>query len=77
MLAKDFVVLVIFSCIIAIPIAYFSMNGWLEKYNYHIEISWWVFVVTSMAALLITVLTVSYQAVKAAMMNPVKSLRSE
>jgi ABC-type lipoprotein release transport system permease subunit len=77
MLSKDFVVLVIISCVIAIPIAYYFMSGWLEKYEYRTEISAWIFVVTSFAALLITLLTVSYQAVKAALMNPVKSLRSE
>lgn len=77
MLSKDFVVLVIISCAIAIPISYYFMSGWLQRYEYRTEIPGWVFVVTSVAALLITLLTVSYQAVKAALMNPVKSLRSE
>ena len=77
MLSKDFVVLVLLACFIAIPIAYYFLSNWLEKYEYRIQISWWVFVVTSIAALAITLLTVSYQAIKAALMNPVKSLRSE
>ncbi|HTE29481.1 MAG TPA: FtsX-like permease family protein, partial [Chryseolinea sp.] len=77
MLSKDFVVLVIISCFIAIPIAYYFLTAWLKNYEYRTEISWWVFVVTSMAALAITLLTVSYQAVKAALMKPVNSLRSD
>ena len=77
MLSKDFVVLVVISCLIAIPIAYYFLAAWLEKYEYRTEISWWIFAATSVTALLITLLTVSYQAIKAAMMNPVKSLRSE
>jgi ABC-type antimicrobial peptide transport system permease subunit len=70
-------VLVIISCLIAIPIAYYFLTAWLEKYEYRTEISWWIFAVISIAALVITLLTVSFQAIKAAMMNPVKSLRSE
>jgi predicted permease len=77
MLSRDFVVLVIISCVIAAPIAYYFMNQWLDKYNYHTEISWWVFVVTGLGALGITLLTVSYQAIKAALMNPIKSLKTE
>jgi ABC-type antimicrobial peptide transport system permease subunit len=77
MLSKDFVVLVVISCLIAIPIAYYFLATWLKQYEYRTEISWWVFVVTSLAALMITLLTVTYQAVKAALMKPVKSLRSE
>jgi ABC-type antimicrobial peptide transport system permease subunit len=77
MLSSDFVVLVIISCFVAIPISYSLMNQWLLKYNYHTEISWWIFIITSVGAMSITLLTVSLQAVKAALMNPVKSLRSE
>ncbi len=77
MLSKDFVLLVIVSCLIAAPIAYYFMNNWLQKYTYRTEISWWVFVASGVSALLITLLTVSYQAIKAAMMNPVKSLKME
>jgi predicted permease len=77
MLSKDFVVLVMIACLIAIPIGYYLMNSWLAKFEYRTEISWWIFVLTSIMAIVITILTVSYQAIKAAMMNPVKSLRSE
>jgi ABC-type antimicrobial peptide transport system permease subunit len=77
MLSADFIVLVVISCLIAIPASYYFMNTWLQQYEYRTEISWWTFAATSIAALMITLLTVSYQAIKAAMINPVKSLRSE
>jgi len=77
MLSKDFVALVLLSCLIATPIAYYLMNSWLQNYTYRTEISGWVFVVATGAAFLITLITVSYQAIKAALANPVKSLRSE
>lgn len=77
MLSKDFVVLVITSCFIAVPIGYYLMSSWLQKYEYRTEISWWIFLLTCVVAVVITILTVSYQSIKAAMMNPVKSLRSE
>jgi putative ABC transport system permease protein len=77
MLSKDFVILVIISCCIAIPVAYYYLNGWLLRYAYRTEISWWIFAVTAVGAVAITLLTVSYQTLKAALMNPVKSLRSE
>ena len=77
MLAKDFIILVIVSCFIAIPVAWYFLNGWLLKYQYRTEIPWWIFVVTVIGAIIITLLTVSFQAISAAMVNPVKSLRSE
>ncbi|GAA4446843.1 ABC transporter permease [Nibrella saemangeumensis] len=77
MLSKDFVVLVFIAFGIATPVAWYLLSGWLQKYEYHTEISWWIFAVTGAGALLITVLTVSFQSIKAALMNPVKSLRSE
>lgn len=77
MLSKDFVVLVIIACIIAIPIAYYFLSAWLNQYEYRTEVAWWIFAATSLATMAITLLTVSYQAVKAAMMKPVKSLRCE
>ncbi len=77
LLSKDFVLLVIISCLIATPIAYYFMNEWLQKYTYRTEISWWIFVLAAFGALLITLLTVSYQAIRAALMNPVKSLKTE
>jgi ABC-type antimicrobial peptide transport system permease subunit len=77
MLSRDFVVLVMISCAVAIPVAYYLLNGWLQKFDYHTDISIWIFVGTFAGALAITLLTVSYQAIRAALMNPVSSLRSE
>ncbi len=77
LLSKDFVALVIISLLIASPIAYYFMHSWLQNYQYRSAIDWWIFAVTAAGALLITVLTVSYQSIKAALANPVKSLRSE
>ena len=77
LLSKEFVLLVIISCIIAAPIAWYYLHGWLANYDYRVEIGWPVFVLAGVAALVITLLTVSFQAVKAAVANPVKSLRTE
>ena len=77
MLSKDFVFLVIISILLATPFSYYWMNQWLQKYEYRTEIVWWVFVFSALGALVITLGTVSYQSVKAAMANPVNSLRSE
>ena len=77
LLSKDFLVLVIISCFIAIPVAWYFLNGWLQKYEYRIHLSWWVFVGAVVCALVITLLTVSFQAIRAAVANPVKSLRTE
>jgi ABC-type antimicrobial peptide transport system permease subunit len=77
MLSKDFIVLILISCLIAIPIAYYFMDDWLQKYTYRTEISWWVFVAAGTGALLLTLVTVSFQATRTALANPVKSLRSE
>ena len=77
MLSKDFVILVIISCLIAIPIASYYLHQWLQKYEYRTEISWWIFPVVIAGALSITIITVSFQAIKAAVTNPVKSLRTE
>jgi putative ABC transport system permease protein len=77
LLSKDFVVLVGISCIIAIPVAYYYLSGWLQRYDYRVSISWWVFVAAVTGAIGITLLTVSFQAIKAAVANPVKSLRTE
>jgi len=77
MLSRDFVILIILACIIAIPIAYYFMNSWLQAYEYRTDISWWVFAATGIGSLVVTLATVSYQAISAALMNPVKSLRSE
>ena len=77
LLSKDFLKLVFFAIVIASPIAYYAMSRWLEDFAYRIQISWWVFVLAGILALLIALLTVSYQAIKAAIMNPVKSLKTE
>lgn len=77
MLSKDFVILVIISCAISIPVSYYLLHQWLQKYEYRTGIGWWVFIASASGALLITLFTVSYQSIKAAIANPVKSLRSE
>lgn len=77
MLSTDFLKLVTLSLVLAIPVAWYLMNNWLEKYDYRSTISWWIFAVVAVGALAITLLTVSFQSIKAALANPVKSLRSE
>jgi len=77
MLSKEFIVLVTISCFIAIPIAYYLSLEWLQNYAYRTKVSVWIFVATAIGSLLITLLTVSFQAIKAAIANPVKSLRIE
>lgn len=77
LLSKDFVRLVLLAFVIATPIAWYAMSQWLENFAYSIDISPWVFAVAGLLALLIAFLTVSWQALKAALMNPVKSLRNE
>lgn len=74
LLSEDFVLLVAISLLIASPIAYYFMNNWIQKYTY---ISWWIFIATGAGALIITLLTISYQAIKVAVANPVMSLRTE
>ena len=77
MLSKDFLKLIIISCFIAIPIAYYVMNGWLQEYPYRVVLQWWIFALAMFGAMGVTVLTVSFQAIKAAKQNPIKSLRME
>jgi putative ABC transport system permease protein len=77
MLSKDFLLLVIISQVIASPIAYYFMHNWLQHYTYRANMSLWIFAVTALGAIAITLLTVSYQSIKAALANPVNSLRSE
>ncbi len=77
LLSKDFVVLVFISLVVAIPIAYYFMHNWLQDYQYRTDLSWWIFAAAGAVALVITLLTVSFQAIKAAIANPVKSLRTE
>jgi sporulation protein YlmC with PRC-barrel domain len=77
LLAKDFVKLVAAALIVAFPLAWWVMNKWLDNYVYRIHISWWMFAAAGMLALVIAFITVSSQAIKAALMNPVKSLKME
>ncbi|HEY5462182.1 MAG TPA: ABC transporter permease [Hanamia sp.] len=77
LLSKDFIVLVFLSCVIASPIAYYFLHDWLMNYNYRINIGAGVFILSALLAIVITVITISFQAIKAAVANPVDSLRSE
>lgn len=77
LLSKDFLQLVIVSCIVAFPLAWWAMSSWLEQYAYRVTIHWWVFLLAGIAAMIISLLTISFQSVKAALMNPVKSLKAE
>ncbi len=77
LLSKQFVAMVLIANLIAWPAAWLTMHAWLKDYAYHVDISWWVFILAGVAALLIALITVSYQAIKAAIANPVESLRTE
>ena len=77
LLSKEFVMLVLIALMIATPIAYYFMHNWLQNYTYRTELSWWIFATTGVGVLVITLLTVSFQAIKAVIANPVKSLRTE
>lgn len=77
LLSKEFVILVFIACIVASPLAYWLMSDWLQKYDYRVNINWWVFGAAGIIAILIALFTVSTQAIKAALSNPVKSLRTE
>jgi ABC-type antimicrobial peptide transport system permease subunit len=77
LLSKDFVLLVFISLLIASPLAFYFMHQWLQSYDYRSDISWWIFAAAGIGSLLVTILTVSFQAIKAAIANPVKSLRTE
>ena len=77
MIAKDFLKLVLIASIIAFPVAWWAMNKWLQDFAYRISIAWWVFALASVIAVLIALITISFQSIKAAIANPVKSLRTE
>ena len=77
LVAKDFVKLVIFALLIAVPLSWTMMDNWLSNFAYHIEVEWWMFAIAGLVAMSIAFLTVSFQSVKAAMVNPIESLRSE
>jgi len=77
LLSKDFIKLVLIATAIAIPVAWYAMNSWLQDFAYRIELRWWMFALAGLLAVVIALITVSFQSVKAALVNPVKSLRSE
>jgi putative ABC transport system permease protein len=77
LVSKDFLKLVAIACVVAFPAAWWLMSSWLNNYEYRVGISWWIFLTAGIAAILIAVCTVSYQAIHAALANPVKSLRTE
>lgn len=77
MLSKDFLWMILIAFVIAVPIAWYVMNSWISDFAYRTQLSWWIFAVAGLAALSIALITVSFQAIKAALMNPTKSLRTE
>ncbi len=77
LISKDFVKLIIIAIFIASPIAWWGMNKWLADFAYRVDIQWWMFVLAGVAAIVVALITVSFQAIKAALANPVDSLRSE
>ena len=76
-LSFDFLKLVVLAVVIAMPIAWWTLNHWLENYPYRINVSWWIFALTLFMVVTIALLTISFQSVRAAIANPVKSLRTE
>ena len=77
LLSKDFVKLILLASVIAFPLAWWAMNAWLEDFAYRVSVAWWVYIIAGLAALIIALVTVSIQAIKAALSNPVKSLKTE
>ena len=77
LLSAEFIKLVAFSSLLAFPIAWYAMHSWLQNYAYHITIDWWVFIIASLASMVIALLTISFQTIRAAVLNPIRTLRSE
>jgi putative ABC transport system permease protein len=77
MLSKDFLKLVLVAALIAFPLAWLSMHSWLQDFAYRINLGWWIFAAAAIVAVFIAVFTISFQALRAALANPVKSLRTE
>jgi len=75
--SKEFIILITIAFVIATPIAWYYMHTWLQDYVYRIRISWWIFAAGGLAAIIIALATISFQAIRAALANPVKSLRTE
>lgn len=77
MLSSDFLKMVLLACLISIPVAWYAMNKWLQDFAYRIHLSWWMFTAAGLLILFIALITVSFQSIKAAIANRVKSLRTE
>ena len=77
MLSKDFLVLIVIATLVAFPFAWWAMNKWLEDFEYRVVVGWWIFAISGLLAILVALCTISFQAIKAALSNPVKSLRTE
>jgi putative ABC transport system permease protein len=77
MVSKEFIALVCIAIVIASPLAWLATNSWLQNFAYRIHIGWWIFALAGLLAILIAIITVSYHAIKAAVANPVRSLRTE
>src|SRR5204863_8273689 len=77
MLSKEFLKLVLIAALIAFPVAWWVMHKWLQNFAYKIDIGWWVFAIAALAATMVALITISFQAIRAALANPVKSLRTE
>ena len=77
MISKDFLKLVVVAFVIAAPLGWFAMRSWLQDFAYRINLSWWIFILAGLSSVLIALCTLSYEAFKTAVANPVKSLRSE
>lgn len=77
MLSRDFLKLVLIASLIAFPVAWWAMHQWLQDFAYRVNISWWVFMIAGISALVVALITISFQAFRAAAANPVKTLRSE
>ena len=77
MIAKDFLRLIIIASVIAFPVAWWAMNKWLQDFAYRVNLSWWIFLAAGLLTIVIALATISFQAIKSAIANPVNSLRSE
>ncbi len=77
LLSGEFLKLIAIASLLAFPIAWYAMHSWLQNYAYHITIQWWIFAVAGAASILIALITISFQTIRAAIVNPIKSLRSE
>jgi putative ABC transport system permease protein len=77
LLSGEFLKLIAISSLLAFPVAWYAMHSWLQNFAYHITINWWVFVAAAIASVLIALITISFQTIRAAIVNPIRSLRSE